>query len=175
MARMDERHEDKKRIHMLETMRAYDWRLGDKAFICDEMPELVLPSGGIPGTVSFHIEEHPGAQATEFTLYTQNSDAVSEVVTRKSTRAEAITAAMELDRQRDPYRWRPLEETCPNQIHLLFACADWAHSTELGKPIPVKTGYRNGQEYRLWGASWKPTHWCYQPVGPQMQIKPVVA
>lgn len=172
---MDERHQDKQRICLLETMQAYDWGLGDKAFVSDVMPQLVLPRGDNPGWASFYIEERPDVQAPEFTLYARVDADLSEAVACKSSRAEAILAAMDLDRQRDPYRWRPLDETCPDQTMLLFACSDWAHTTELGKPVPVKTGYRNGREYRLWGASWKPTHWCYQPVGPQMRVEREVA
>jgi hypothetical protein len=87
-------------------------------------------------------------------------------VTSWATGKDAILAAYEHDRLMDPLRWRPVSETCPDQTMLLFACADWEHSVQLGKPVPTHSGYRNSALYRIFGADWAPTHWCYQPAPP---------
>lgn len=58
------------------------------------------------------------------------------------------------------------KEPAPPNVTLIVACADWPHSTELGKPVPVKMGYLSAEgRWTVWGASWTPTHYKIAPRG----------
>ena len=56
----------------------------------------------------------------------------------------------------------------PRGRELIVACADWPHSTELGKPVPVRIGILGpGGRWTVWGADWTPTHYKIAPTGPR--------
>lgn len=64
--------------------------------------------------------------------------------------------------------WRPIETAPKDGSLLLFACANWPHSTVLGKPVPIKTGgwFSDERRWDVIGASWTPTHWMPLPASP---------
>jgi hypothetical protein len=162
---LDDRAADKGRIKFLETILDSYQNLGDK--VQDERVSagtLTLPGG-------YLVAEH-NSHRGQFLVLRMANDEAKPIVQHLSSEAAAISAAYDLDRKDDPYRWRLISETCPAETMLLFACADWAHSVELGKPVPVKTGYRGEDGLRIFGASWRPTHWCYQPEGPLCSAAP---
>ena len=162
---LDERAADKSRLTLLETMLGYYKNMGDKVEgKHPEAGEVVLPGGY---QVSSYTDE-PG----KFLVFKVVKGEQMVVAEHLSSEASAINVAYELDRNDDPYRWRPMSETCPTGMFLLFACSDWAHSVELNKPVPVKTGYRGEEGIRIFGASWRPTHWCYQPEAPLCSAAP---
>ena len=67
--------------------------------------------------------------------------------------------------------WIPVGDPAappPPDRELIVACADWPHSTELGKPVPVRIGvFGRGGSWTIWGASWTPTHYRIAPTGPR--------
>jgi hypothetical protein len=153
---LEDRSKDKQDVALFRTMRAYDWNLGESSNSPQEPQAFKLPGGYIiaPGS--------PGRFAV-----VRIKDGVATTNLEFDSKDDAIAAAYALDRKDDPYRWRTISETCPASEFLFFACQDWAHSVELGKPVPVKTGYRGEEGYKVLGASWHPTHWCYQPEAPK--------
>ena len=63
---------------------------------------------------------------------------------------------------------RDLREPAPRGRELIVACVDWPHSTELGKPAPVRIGILGHDDrWAVWGADWTPTHYKLAPVGPR--------
>lgn len=73
---------------------------------------------------------------------------------------EALNAALKHDRESNPYGWRAYSQTCPPNEMLLFTCTAGLPSKD---GFPVRTGYRDGNSYKIFGVNWKPTHWTYQP------------
>lgn len=155
---VDERAADKQQLAYLSLAQAYDWGLGSKGYRAPGVPSFVLPPG--------YTLTRQGETAVYAVTWKLTEGALKVELGSFASQQEAQAAIMAHDRQHDPYRWRPLAETCPDQTMLLFACADWAHAVELGRPVPVKTGFRNGADYTVFGSSWTPTHWCYQPPAP---------
>lgn len=153
---LEERSTDKKEVSLLRTMRAHDWNLGESSNENEPPLEFRQPGGyRVTPTATGRF-----AVFRDGKLYADDLD----------SKDAAVAAAYALDRKNDPYRWRDISETCPASEFLLFACQDWAHSVELGKPVPVKTGYRGEEGYKVIGANWRPTHWCYQPEGPKVAV-----
>lgn len=145
---MEERVESVNRIQRLEAMLSIYRELPTGAFE-DEQEQIT----GLPEM--FSIEEQFGF----FNL----AHHIGELKSRCgvfSTREDAIAQAVKMDKELRPGAWRPYSQTCPANEMLLFACADglWSSPTP-----PIKTGYREGNTYKVFGASWKPTHWTYQP------------
>jgi hypothetical protein len=153
---LDERARDKKDLEMMRLMRSFDWKLGEKAGTLQT--PFQLPGG-------YQVATHPEF-LDQFYVFRMLNGVEQIYLDDVADEADAIEAAYALDRKDDPYRWRPVTETCPSQSMLQFACANWAHSVSRGKPVPVKTGYRDGDTYTIFGASWLPTHWCYSPEPP---------
>jgi len=60
--------------------------------------------------------------------------------------------------------WQPIETAPKDETLVLLACADWEHTTQLGKPVPIKVGAFADGRWWIFGASWEPTHWC--PIRP---------
>ncbi len=69
-----------------------------------------------------------------------------------------------------PSAWQTMANA-PKDRPILLACADWPHSTLIGKPVPIKVGgWREDPGYwHVFGASWSPTHWMNLPDGPKVQ------
>ena len=67
------------------------------------------------------------------------------------------------------YSWRDIESVPRDGTIVLLACTTWAHSTILGKPVPIKVGAWDVENGRWWilGASWTPTHWMVIPDPPE--------
>lgn len=163
---LDERAADKSRITFLETILDHHRNQGDKVQL--EAGQAFAPLN-LPG--GYQMGEHRDIPGQYLVFRVVNEEPLT-VVQHLSSEEAAIEAAYTLDKQNDAQRWRPMAETCPAQTMLLFACADWAHSVELGKPVPVQTGYRGLDGIRIFGANWRPTHWCYQPEGPLCSSAP---
>ena len=59
-------------------------------------------------------------------------------------------------------------ESVPRDRELIVASADWPHSTELGKQVPVRIGILGADDrWTIWGADWTPTHYKIAPTGPR--------
>lgn len=145
---MEERVESVNRIQRLEAMLSIYRELPTGAFE-DELEQITaLPE-------MFSIEEQFG-----FFNLAHHVGELKSLCGVFNTRDDAIAQAVKMDKELRPGAWRPYSQTCPANEMLLFACADgtWTSSTP-----PVKTGYREGNAYKVFGASWKPTHWTYQP------------
>jgi hypothetical protein len=161
---LDERAGDKKDLEMMRLMRSFDWKLGEKT------GTLQTPFR-LPGEYQVATRPAHPTYSDQFYVF-RMLDGVEQIyLDGVADEVTAIEAAYALDRKDDPYRWRPVTETCPPQSMLQFACANWAHSVSNGKPVPVKTGYRDGDTYTVFGASWLPTHWCYSPEAPPAAIE----
>ena len=156
-----ERASEKREVQMLRSLLENNLGLGFEVRTLAPT-KLVLP----PGYVMQYYEARGKYMVHSFS----GTRVMRGEVTDWATEEEAIIAAYEHERVTDPYVWRPVSQTCPDQTLLFFACADWAHSVQLGKPVPTQSGYRNGSEYRIFGASWAPTHWCYQPAPPPVAM-----
>ena len=60
--------------------------------------------------------------------------------------------------------WIPVEAGAPPEdAMVLVTCADWEPSIQRGEPAPIKAGYFENGVAKIFGASWKPTHWCLMP------------
>ena len=68
--------------------------------------------------------------------------------------------------------WRPMD-SAPKDRNLLLACDDFAQSIYLGKPVPMKVGgwHEDDGNWRVFGASWRPTHWRDLPEPPQVRAE----
>lgn len=70
--------------------------------------------------------------------------------------------------------WQPIETAPKDGTAILLACATWAHTVHLGRPVPIKVGGWNAEAggWQIFGASWRPTHWQPLPPPPAQETKP---
>lgn len=72
-------------------------------------------------------------------------------------------------------RWIPVSAGLPpKNVFLIASDAEWEHSKRRGEAAPMKIGYleREGK-WKLFGASWTPTHWMLMPPPVVVHPKPL--
>lgn len=71
--------------------------------------------------------------------------------------------------------WVSVEDGLPPESSIMLVTnTAWPHSIQRGEPAPMKVGYLELGQWKLFGASWKPTHWRLPPP-PAVEIKALQA
>lgn len=160
---LKDREKDRMHLRMLECRLEYELNIGDQSPDREKKwPKMRLPPG-----YSLTAVEKRGEGGVK--MYQVGYGTVIALNDKVYDADAALYFAYNHDKERDRFRWRPVSELPPSNELLAFACANWAHSVQLGKDVPVKVGYREETRYRIFGGSWEPTHWCYPPEAPAVE------
>jgi len=81
--------------------------------------------------------------------------------------AGIIAIARAILSERERHQWQPID-TAPNQEMVLVCDVNWPASLQRDQPPPIKVGYLDASmgTWKIFGASWRPTHWQPLPSPP---------